>query len=249
MGAELIQSIVKNAKKRRSSAPFFQTVTRFRYLPYDMNFSLQVIEALGQERFEGFVIDDDNRFVYENLIRWVHADPEFKCMDPETRTIVPGNLKAGIYLAGNTGTGKSWALELMSVYSTIDNVQVIVGDNLKRSLEFPAFRADAVCDEYAHEGSVEKYKKMSIVCFQDLGTEPIETLFMGNRQNVFEQILGYRGDRNDQITLISSNLPILINAPKDKDPLRKRYDERVTSRLIEMCNYFELRGKDRRKKQ
>lgn len=230
------------SKVKATNPSFFQGVKRYSYMPYDMNFALQVVEAIGKERKPTFVIDDENRFVFENLIRWVHGDPKFKCINPVTKKVKTGNLNAGIYVAGPTGTGKSWALEIMSIYSTIDGdegVRVFARGST-RVLQWPCFRSDEICDEYAKEGVIERYKKMSVVCFQDLATEQLETIHMGNRMNVFQQILGYRGDRTDQITLISSNLPINCEA------LRKRYDDRVVSRLNEMCNYFELKGKDRR---
>ena len=51
----------------------------------------------------------------------------------------------------------------------------------------------------------------------------------------------YSGRRTDQLTLITSNLP--MNHKRFID----RYEDRVSSRLNEMCNYFEIKGKDRRK--
>jgi len=66
-------------------------------------------------------------------------------------------------------------------------------------------------------------------------------LYMGNRINVMRRILEYRGDQSDQITLITSNLP--YNSKK----FVELYGDRVASRLNEMCNYFEITGKDRRK--
>ena len=76
---------------------------------------------------------------------------------------------------------------------------------------------------------------------QDLGCEPQESLYMGNRVDVVRQLIEYRGDKTDEITLITSNLK--INGEK----LVNRYGDRVASRLNEMCNYFEIKGKDRRK--
>jgi DNA replication protein DnaC len=87
---------------------------------------------------------------------------------------------------------------------------------------------------------LDKYKKMPILCNQDLGAELKESLHMGNRINVLKQLIEYRGDRQDLITLITSNYPI------DSEFISVKYGDRVVSRLIEMCNYFELKGKDRR---
>jgi DNA replication protein DnaC len=64
---------------------------------------------------------------------------------------------------------------------------------------------------------------------------------MGNREEVIKRLLSIRGDRRDRITLISSNIPLNHKLMTDT------YGDRVVSRLEEMCNYFELVGKDRRR--
>lgn len=94
---------------------------------------------------------------------------------------------------------------------------------------------------YARTGDIAQYKRMPILCLQDFGAEQVETLHMGNRLNVMQQLIEARGDRGDQITLISSNLPLKSQV------LSTRYGDRVASRLTEMCNYIELKGVDRRK--
>jgi hypothetical protein len=218
----------------------FQSIKRFSYMPYNINMALQIVDAIGKERSAKFAIDAENRFTYENMIRWVHGDPEMKCVDPETKSIIPGRLDAGIYIAGNTGSGKSWTLEIMSAYCLIDNVQVQVGEK-QLCLYWSNVRTDTICDEYTTDGTFDRFKKISVVGFQDLGAEPLESMYMGNRMNVMRQILEHRGDRSDQITLITSNLPMEHKMFIDK------YGDRVASRMREMCNYFELTGQDRRK--
>lgn len=226
--------------QRVKSRGLFQTIRRLQYMPYQMNTALEVVEAIGKERTPRFVIDNENRFAYENFIRWIHGDPDMMCLDPNTGKAISGRLTAGIYIAGNTGTGKSWALEIMAAYCLIDNVQVIIGED-SRCLYWENIRTDAICDEYTGKGTFAAYKNKAIVGLQDFGAEPVESLYMGNRVNVVRQLLEYRGDRTDQITLITSNLPI------NHKMLSTRYDDRVASRLAEMCNYFEIKGKDRRK--
>jgi hypothetical protein len=222
------------------SRGLFQSIERFQYAGYDMKVALQTVEAIGRSRNPKFVIDGENRFVYENMVRWIHGDPEMRCLSPDTRKPVPGRLTAGIYITGNTGAGKSWALEIMAAYCLFDGVRVKIGDAV-RGLYWPNVRADAICDEYVAGGTVEKYKKMSVIGIQDLGSEPAESLYMGNRAGVMRQILEYRGDHTDKITLVTSNFS--INHAK----FVERYGDRVASRLYEMCNYFEIVGTDRRK--
>ena len=231
-----ISSIIGKIRERG----FFQTIKRFSYVPYDMNVALEIVTAIGRERSDKFVIDDQNRFAYENMIKWVHGDNTFQCIDPESRKPIHGRLHAGIYVAGNTGTEKSWLLDIMAAYSTIENVQIVTGDT-QRCLYWRNFRTDAVCDEYTEKGTFDSFKKAPIVGFQDLGSEPPESMYMGNRVNVMRQILEYRGDQTDQVTLITSNLPF------NHKVFIEKYGDRVSSRLHEMCNYFEIKGKDRRK--
>ena len=218
----------------------FQSITRYQYLHYDVQKSLQLIEQLGKKRNPKFVIDDENRFVYENLLKWTHCDTSMKAIDPESGKIIPPDLKKGIYLGGTTGSGKSWAFEIMTAYALCMNFQITLGD-VKRCLYWGNVRSDVICSEYMENGNVNRYKKMLILGIQDLGAEPQESLYMGNRMNVMRQLLEYRGDQSEQMTLITSNLPMNHNKLVD------RYDERVMSRLNGMCNYLMLKGKDRRR--
>ena len=48
----------------------FPQITRYQYLNYDMEEDMQIIETIGKSRTPYFVIDDENRFTYENFIRW-----------------------------------------------------------------------------------------------------------------------------------------------------------------------------------
>ena len=112
-----------------------------------------------------------------------------KCLNPDTKEIIPGRLNAGIYIAGNTGSGKSWALEIMAAYTLIYNFQIQIGEN-KRCLYWSNFRTDTICDEYTSEGTFDRYKKMYIIGIQDLGAEPVESMYMGNRINVLKKFNG-----------------------------------------------------------
>lgn len=219
---------------------FFDRIGRWSY-NCDIEESLEIIEAIGKERTPAFVIDNENRFVFENFLKWLHGDNTMKALDPETKQVVPGRLKAGIYIAGNTGTGKSWCLDIMASYSSVCGFKIQFNDNEPQPIWWKTYQVDEICDQYAKTGDIGDIKKRNILAIQDLGREPQETLYMGNRINPVQQILEYRGDRSDQITLITSNFPMKHQLTQD------RYGERVVSRLVEMCNYFEIKGKDRRK--
>ncbi len=233
--------LINQVLNRIGNRGLFQGITRYVYADYDMQESLEIVEAIGKSRNPAFVIDDENRFTYENMIRWCHCDTKMQAIDPVTKKVIPGGLKKGIYIAGNTGTGKSWCLEVMAAYAMAFGFVITLGETEKRMLYWENVRADDICEEYAANGTFQKFKTRNIYGIQDLGSEPAESVYMGNRIEVLRQLLEYRGDRTDQVTLFTSNLPM------NHKILVDRYGDRVSSRLSAMCNYFEIRGKDRRK--
>lgn len=231
---KLIQDITRreNPKKVRriSSAPV-----------HEIKNALKAVYAIGKTKSDQFTIDADNKWVFAQLTKWIQADPTFKCHDPKTMKEIDGDLTKGIYLAGPTGSGKSWALDIMSYFSKIDNIQVMCG-GMVLDMEYQSIRTDKVCANYSNGQPIEKYKAIPIICFHDIcsPTEPEESMYMGNRMKVMQSIIEARGDRQDLITLFSSNVPFT-------NPLFfERYGERAQSRLYEMCNYLQLDGDDRR---
>ena len=232
-----ISRLIEEMRKRNILT---NSITRYQYLQYDVEESLQLIDAIGKSRDPKFVIDDDNRFTYTNLVKWIHCDTTAQCLDPETRTPIPAKLKRGIYIAGNTGTGKSWALEIILAYAKAYGFRIKFDDEESR-LSWVNFRSDEICSRFAETGSIDSLKKVNVIGIQDLGSEPAESCYMGNRLNVLRNLIEARGDRSDTITFITSNIPI------NHKMLVEQYNDRVASRLCEMCNYYEIRGVDRRK--
>ena len=43
-------------------------VSNIYYLPFNLDYSLELVEGIGKDRNPKFRIDDENRFTYENLI-------------------------------------------------------------------------------------------------------------------------------------------------------------------------------------
>ncbi len=230
--------LIQNLREKH----FVGGIGRYAYTDYDINQSLQVVEAIGKARTPNFVIDDDNRFTYVNFIKWLHADQTMQALHPISRVTISGNLKRGIYIAGNTGSGKSWCLDIMREYARLMSFKIRFEQ--EPSTDFTLcwlnHRADDICRVFTQEGDIHELKRRQILGIQDLGAEPKESLYMGNRLNVLRQLIEYRGDQYGQLTLITSNLKL-----SGKD-LGDKYEDRVQSRLFEMCNYFEIKGKDRR---
>lgn len=233
---------VLNAIRQRDMFSGFQ---RYQYIKpgwYDLGNAMKIVEAIGKSRNPAFVIDDENRFAFENFIKWAHCDTSMKCLDPVSGQVIPGRLKRGIYIAGNTGTGKTWCMEIMQAYIQAIGIKVLWhNDNDPRPLYWRTIRADGLCDVWAESGNIQQYKTAPMLAIQDLGNEPPETLYMGNRLDVVRYVIEYRGDMHAEMTFITSNLRM------GGENLKERYGDRVSSRLQEMCNYLVIKGKDRRK--
>ena len=233
---------VLNAIRQRD---MFSGFKRYQYIKpgwYDLDNAMKIVEAIGKSRNPAFVIDDENRFAFENFIKWAHCDTSMKCLDPVSGQVIPGRLKRGIYIAGNTGTGKTWCMEIMQAYIQAIGIKVLWNtDNDPRPLYWRTIRADGLCDVWAESGNVQQYKAAPMLAIQDLGNEPPETLYMGNRLDVVRYVIEYRGDMHAEMTFITSNLRM------GGEILKERYGDRVSSRLQEMCNYLVIKGKDRRK--
>lgn len=203
---------------------------------WSMDVMLEAVRSIGLSYDPRFVLDSDNTEVYRNLVYWMMNDDRMQAVHPGTGRRIAGRLDKGIYLAGNTGSGKTVA---MNILRKLYSLNVFLSSDDKPIL-WKEKRADEITDYYANSGELETFKKAPMLSIQDLGCEPAETLYMGNRVRVMQNILEYRGDRKDFITMVTSNIPMA------HEDLRSRYGERATSRMAEMMNYLTLTGRDRR---
>lgn len=185
-----------------------------------------------------FVVDKFNEFATVNLLRWLNGCPFQTQNFDNPREIVPGNLKKGIYLAGNTGSGKSLEIDALLAYGyAAAKFFVSIRQRIRRhQILWTTIRADELCDRYQERGTVWEYIDEPLLCIHDIAAEIQGVNFMGNRDNVIERIIQRRGDIPDTMTLVTTNLPV-ANLP---------YSERAKSRLQGMCNYFTISGIDRR---
>jgi DNA replication protein DnaC len=215
------------------------TIQRFSYDIADET-AMQIAAAVGKELCTGFTIDADNQFVYTNAVRWLIGH-QFNALDAATGQTIDGNPNKGLFIAGPCGSGKSMMLTILAAIAGHFRIEYEFGGE-HHKLQWLDRRADELCNQFILSGAdvVVEAKKADVLCLNDVGSEPAEQMYMGNRVNIIRQILEARGDKTGQFTLITSNYPML------SDQLTVQYGDRVISRLQGMCNYFVLNGKDRR---
>lgn len=209
---------------------------------------LYIIKALGEKVCPGFQIDESNRDTLLAFARWT-LGIHFKAMNPQTKQMVEGRLDRGIFITGPTGTGKTMAVKVMYYLAKMFGETINIG-KAQYPLGWRDARAEDLCDEYSRTGELASTKGIASLCIHDLGAEPQETLYMGNRVSVMRQVIERWGERHDRILVITSNLPLCYRPTNDLEAARptilKRYGARAESRLVEMCNYLYLGGEDRR---
>lgn len=201
--------------------------------------AMDIVRRIGRMYEADFTIDEDNEFVYRNLVKWVNGDDTLQALDPNTQKPIHGNRKGGIYLAGTTGSGKTLCMEIIKAYATYVNARVQIYPHEPKTLSWQPKHATSIVDAYAATGSLNGADEADILFIEDLGCEADSVSYMGNKTDVMRRILEYRGDFSNKLTLITTNLPM------NEDWTKNRYGSRVISRLGQL-NYYELKGKDRR---
>lgn len=192
-----------------------------------------LIASIGQSVCDGFRLDEHNERAYFAACAWANATA-FDCASG------PGDLTRGLYIAGPTGSGKTVLTKVVRKFADVCDSHVKTFGHTYRLAAFADARADEIVADVARTGDLSPWVDAPVLCVQDLGAEPREALYMGNRIEVLRQLIERRADRDGGLLLVTSNL--LPSALAD------RYGDRVASRIPQMCNLIVLAGNDRRRK-
>ena len=201
---------------------------RVKYMPYDMDIALQVIDRIGKGIDPRFILTDSVKEVYKQLIQFFHADPKFN-----------GDLDKGFILMGPTGTGKTLAMEIMSKYRTIDDTKFIINNRLYR-MNYNIIDVNRLVNQFMDNSfdGIQIYCNRYLICLDDIGTEIEQVKHYGNTLDVVSHILAERYAKR-LMTFGTTNFPLKV--------LEQKYDDRVISRMYALFNFIEMRDKDFRK--
>lgn len=194
---------------------------------------VQLVCTIGETIVPGFAIDNDNRIAYLAASFWACGLP-FHCASGE------GDNTRGLYIAGPTGSGKTVLTKVVRRLAEVVGSSVKTFGNVYQLGRWMEARADEIVADYARTGDLTGWVDAPILCVQDLGSEPREALYMGNRAEPLRQLVERRADRDGGMLVVTSNL-----LPTH---LGDKYGDRVASRVPQMCNLIVMAGHDRRRK-
>jgi len=194
-----------------------------------MEIALSVIERIGRSIVLDFKLTSEVKIIYQELIRYFHGDPDFK-----------GELTKGLLLMGPTGTGKTLAMQIMSIYRQIDDIKFIMNGVTYR-MNYEIIDVNMLVSYFlasAFDG-IDIYGRRYIICLDDIGTESEHVKHYGNTLDVVSHVLTERYSKR-LLTFGTTNFPI--------STLEEKYDDRVISRMYALFNFIEMRGNDFRRR-
>lgn len=197
-------------------------------MPYDISFALTVVKKIAKGIEPDFEMTPQGEALYKQLVQYFHGDSDYN-----------GDLTKGILLMGPTGTGKTLAMKVMSVYQRIDNIKFMM-ENKTYTMNYDVINVNDIVNRFidsAFDG-IQIYANRYVTCLDDLGTEIEEVKHYGNSLDVLGHILTERYSKR-LLTFGTTNLPI--------SELEKRYGDRVVSRMHSLFNFMILKDTDFRK--
>jgi len=188
-----------------------------------------------------FEIDSSNEILFDTLCYYFSNDDRF-IQSAISIGVESPSLTKGIMLAGNCGVGKTWMVKLFQK----NQRQIFVIRNAKVISDGFEENGQEYIDEYckpiqnAFQDISCFLQKESGLCIDDIGTEDVKNHY-GNKKNVVGDIIEKRYS--------NGHVGIMLHATTNfsSDQLKSFYGERVTSRMREIFNFFDLGGDDRRK--
>jgi hypothetical protein len=203
-------------------------------------------EKIAMAVVPNFAINANNEGAYRKLVLYFSKNPQFE-QEILPGTNEKGSLDKAIYLAGDTGSGKSLILgRVMKIFTGLfqtNSYQIHKYAKIMRDYESKGSEIlDLFGPKVTSFGGIQRQETIEAYIDDFLFTGSEINRF-GNKIYLADQFIDLRYDAFVQYgkkTHFSSN--------KYPDEFLSYLDQRSISRLSEMCNFIELTGDDWRRK-
>ena len=214
---ENLKQIIEKIKTQPAS------IRRLEYMPYKLHLAEKVFLSILRGLEPNYVLEEAN--MLRDLIMYVHGD-----------SVVKLDLNKALGLIGETGTGKTLTLTALAQYMKIDDVKFIRhGRVCKFGYEIVSSRHLASLFSLNGYEAIAPFTIRPVLCIDDLGSEPENISYYGNKLNLIEHIIEERY-MNERFTHFSSNFNLEL--------IHEKYGDRVYSRIKGTTNIIKLTGKD-----
>ena len=208
-------------------------------------------KSAESQQSQGNTITSAQKYVFEqSLVPTRFRNKTLKgyetTMRPDPRVVAMEALRAGrgLFLTGGLGTGKTHlavACAARLITTTEMKINKITGIGVKYSFQFLP-----TCELFlelkaafslpdGEKSILDKYCSQDLIVLDDVATEKVSEW---SRQIFYTMI--DRLSRNMKQVIITSNLGL--------NELSAAIDDRIASRIVEMCTVIKLEGRDRRLK-
>ena len=132
-----------------------------------------------------------------------------------------------ILMSGRTGLGKTH-LSLAIANTVLSKGYSVIYDsavNILRKIESERFSRDSISE------TIDSVMNTDLLILDDLGTEYETPFFNATIYNIIN-------------TRLNSGKPAIISTNLDFEGIRRRYDDRVVSRIVAVYSCLEFKGED-----
>lgn len=189
--------------------------------------ALELMQAVAAKNGTPLVIDDDNRKAMTLCAAWL-ARERSEGID----------VNKGLMIVGHVGSGKTTLMRVLR-----EAMREAYG------AQFGIRSCSDMVRGFTDNGSeaIEAWITAPHVCFDDLGTEPLESVNYGNRKNVMKDVLEARYERMGRGEKAWTHLTTNLSPAN----IATNYGERCASRLRQIVNVIDLgasaESRDRRR--
>lgn len=233
--------VSREKKENASVTEYFDRIHRQEtvkpYVRITVDQFKQIFWKEGREYFtnenRNFIVDENNKFFLDAICRYFSNDRSF-----ETKT--NGELRKGLLIYGDCGTGKSSMFDIVQRISLKYNLRQLYFTNISVHDVVNQFNKESKQNKLeGGESVIDKYSR-GPVHFDDLGTEN-QVQAWGIKENLFDRLLQIRYNEfkaKGTKTFVTTNLSI--------KELEDNYCKQVKDRFYQMFNFIQLHGGSRR---